>query len=96
VAVHPEDNVVRGFAEFQDGIEVFRDPAFRAVRYEVRDLQITFARSGDVAWFYGVLDDINEWNGQPFSWIGVRWTGVLEKREGRWRMAQMHFSSPVA
>jgi hypothetical protein len=25
----------------------------------------------------------------------IEWTGVLEKREGTWRMVQMHFSNPV-
>lgn len=54
-----------------------------------------FSRSGDVAWFFRMLDDVNEWKGQPASWIDTRWTGVLEKREGRWRMVQMHFSHPV-
>ena len=26
------------------------------------------------------------------KWKNTRWTGVLEKREGRWVMAQQHFS----
>jgi hypothetical protein len=25
----------------------------------------------------------------------VRWTGVLEKKEGKWLIMQMHFSFPV-
>jgi hypothetical protein len=45
-----------------------------------------------VAWFYCILDDINEWKGQPANWENTRWTGVLEKRDGRWVMAQQHFS----
>jgi len=43
-----------------------------------------------------MLDYINEWQGRPASWIDTRWTGVLEKRDGRWRMVQMHFSNPVS
>lgn len=93
--VHPEDVVVKGFTEFKRMEEFWASPDFQAVRYEIRDLQITLSRSGDVAWFFCLLDDINEWRGQPASWINVRWTGVLEKRDGTWAMVQMHFSNSV-
>jgi len=62
------------------------------VRYEIRDLKINFSKSGDVAWFFCVLDDINEWKGQPANWENTRWTGVLEKIDGSWRIVQQHFS----
>jgi len=45
-----------------------------------------------VAWFFCILDDINEWKGQPATWENTRWTGVLEKRDGRWVTVQQHFS----
>ncbi len=93
--VHPEDVVVRGFDEFTQMEEFWASPDFRAIRHEIRELQITFSRSGYVAWFYCVLDDVNELRGQPASWINTRWTGVLEKRDGKWVMVQMHFSNPV-
>ena len=89
--VDPEDNVVRGFDEFRKAEKIWLDPAFRAVKYEIRDLKIGFSQSGEVAWFYCVLDDINEWKGRPASWENTRWTGVLEKRS-RWVIVQMHFS----
>mgnify|MGYP001411197382 FL=1 len=41
-----------------------------------------------------MLDDHAEWNGQPTGWDDCRWTGVLEKRGGRWLVVQMHFSFP--
>jgi ketosteroid isomerase-like protein len=93
--VHPEDVVVKGIGEFKRMEEFWASPDFRSIRHELRDLQITLSRSGEVAWFFCMLDDINEWRGQPASWINTRWTGVLEKREGRWVMVQMHFSNPV-
>ncbi len=93
--VHPEDAVVKGFEEFKGMEEFFASPDFRAIRYEIRDLQITLSRSRDVAWFFCILDDVNEWQGRPASWINTRWTGVLEKRDGKWTMVQMHFSHPV-
>jgi hypothetical protein len=39
-----------------------------------------------------VLDDVNEWRGQPANWMNTRWTGALEKRDGKWVIVQMHFS----
>jgi hypothetical protein len=94
--VHPEDVVIKGFTEFKRQEEFWASPDFRSIRHEIRDLQITLSRSGDVAWFFCMLDDINEWQGRPASWVNTRWTGVLEKRDGKWVMVQMHFSNPVA
>jgi ketosteroid isomerase-like protein len=92
IEVHPNARVVRGFQEFKKAETFWMDPDFKAVRYEIRDLTINFSESGDVAWFFGMLDDINEWKGQPANWENTRWTGVLEKRDGTWIIAQMHFS----
>ena len=84
---------VRGFEDFKEQVEqVFMNPAFKAIRSDFRDLQIEVSRSGECAWWSCYLDDINEWNGQPASWINVRWTGVLEKRDDNWIIVQMHFS----
>ncbi len=30
--------------------------------------------------------------GNPANWEKVRWTGVLEKIDGKWKIFQMHFS----
>jgi TolB protein len=90
--VHPEGDVVRGFEEFKKAERIWMSPNFKAVRYEIRDLRIKLSKSGDVAWFFCILDDINEWKGQPANWENTRWTGVLEKRDGRWVTVQQHFS----
>lgn len=91
-----DDGTNHGFAAFVETTEgFFLKDEFRAVKYEIRDLHITISRSGDVAWYRARLDDFNEWKGQPANWEDVRWTGVLEKRDGRWVIVQMHFSSPT-
>ncbi|UCC44702.1 MAG: nuclear transport factor 2 family protein [Candidatus Zixiibacteriota bacterium] len=88
-----DDGTLHGYKAFVDLTEnFFMLDDFKAVRYEIRDLQINMSRSGDVAWWHARLDDFNEWKGQPASWEDVRWTGVLEKRDGRWVIVQMHFS----
>ncbi len=81
--VHPNDRVVKGFEDFKKSEDFWMNPDFKAKRYQIRDLQISVSKSGDVAWWYSILDDINEWKGQPANWENSRWTGVLEKRDGK-------------
>ncbi len=90
--VDPTPGVIMGFDQFKKNEAVWGSPSFKAIRYEIRDLKITLSSSGDVAWFYCLLDDINEWKGRPAAWLNARWTGVLEKRKGNWVIVQMHFS----
>ena len=91
---HPDaKSTIRGFDAFKQYVELlFLNEAFKATGFEIKELDIHLADSGNVAWFSSLLDDHGEWNGQPSSWIDVRWTGVLEKQEGQWRIVQMHFS----
>jgi ketosteroid isomerase-like protein len=70
----------------------FMDPRFAAVRSRFDDLRIHLSKGGDVAWYSCRLTDHNTWDGRPADWDDVRWTGVLEKRVGRWKIVQMHFS----
>jgi ketosteroid isomerase-like protein len=90
--VDPGKGLIQGIRQFKENETFWSNPAFKAIRYDIRDLKINLSRSGDVSWFYCVLDDVNEWKGSPASWLNTRWTGVLEKRDGRWRIVQMHFS----
>ncbi|MFN8208713.1 MAG: nuclear transport factor 2 family protein [Bacteroidales bacterium] len=94
IEVDPEDRVVKGFNEFRKAEKFWGSPDFKAIRYELRELDIRLSRSGEVAWFFCRLDDINEWKGQEANWLNVRWTGVLEKRDGHWVLVQSHFSYP--
>jgi len=90
--IDPDDKVVRGFREFKKAEAFWMNPDFKAIRYEIKDLKINFSKSGDVAWFFCMLNDMNEWKGQPANWENTRWTGVLEKRNNHWIIVQMHFS----
>ena len=90
---HPDSkSTVRGWAAFSRLLDGFMDPRFVATRFEVKDLAITFSRAGDVAWFSTILEDCGSWEGKESCWKDTRWTGVLEKRAGSWRIVQMHFS----
>jgi ketosteroid isomerase-like protein len=90
--VDPGSRLIRGFDQFKKNETFWGNPEFKAIRYDIRDLKINLSENGDVAWFFCMLDDINEWKGQPACWMNTRWTGVLEKRKGKWTMVQMHFS----
>lgn len=92
ISVTPYNRVKFGFNEVRKDSAFWGSPHFKAIRHELRDLHINFSQSGDVVWFFCYLDDINEWKGQPANWENVRWTGVLEKRNGKWRVVQQHFS----
>jgi len=92
ISVTPGKRVIKRFEDVKTNVPFWMSPDFQYVRHELKDLEITFARCGEVAWFYCVLDDINTYKGEPASWENARWTGVVEKRDGKWVVVQQHFS----
>lgn len=94
---HPDSaSTIVGFEAFKEMAEaVFLNPKFKATDFQVKDLRIHISRSGDAAWYSALLDDHGEWDGRKTGWDNARWTGVLEKRKGRWVLVQMHFSLPT-
>lgn len=63
--VDPGEKIIKGFQDFKQNEAFWMSPDFKALRHEIRDLRIRFSKSGDFAWFFGILDDINEWKGKP-------------------------------
>jgi ketosteroid isomerase-like protein len=86
------DTTVLGWNQYLKLFDVWMDPRFKATLTEIRDLRLNVSRSGDVAWFSATLDDLSEWDGEPKGARDIRWTGVLEKRAGKWVFVQMHGS----
>jgi hypothetical protein len=86
-------STINGFDEFESLTENFfmRDD-FKAIRVEIKNLRINMSMTQKTAWFACILDDYNEFQGKPANWENVRWTGVLEKIDGTWKIFQMHFS----
>mgnify|MGYP000909212167 CR=1 FL=1 len=91
---HPDSrSTIMGFPAFKNlGERSWLRDEFKATDYAIRDLRINFSRLGDTAWYSCHLDDHALWNGQPCGWDDCRWTGTLEKRDGKWVIVQMHFS----
>ena len=92
--VHPENAVVKGITQFKEAERFWLDQRFTHVSFETWDMHINISQEGTVAWYYCMLNDLNDWDEQPVNWENTRWTGVLEKRNDNWRMVQMHFSYP--
>lgn len=94
---HPDaKSTIIGFQAFKNLAErVWMTDAFKATDYTIKDLRISFAELGNVAWYSCLLDDHSEWNGVPGGWENCRWTGTLEKHAGKWVNVQMHFSFPT-
>jgi ketosteroid isomerase-like protein len=85
-------STVVGWSQFEKYLDRWMDPRNRALGYDIRDLRIVMSRSGDTAWFSAVVDDEGEFDGKPWGAKDVRWTGVLERRGGGWRIVQQHMS----
>ena len=89
---NPESGSTAGWEQFAKNFDFWLDPRFKATGLDIRDLRIDFSPLGDAAWWSCILDDLYEWDGKAGAWKDTRWTGVLEKRDGKWRIVQMHFS----
>ncbi len=91
---HPDSkSTIIGFDAFRDLAErAWMSDAFKATDFAIRDLRLHFSESGTVAWYACYLDDHGEVNGKRVGWDNCRWTGIVEKRNGKWVTVQMHFS----
>jgi SnoaL-like domain len=92
--IHPSIRIVKGINNFKKAESFWLDERFKHVNFETWDMKINLSIDGSVAWFFTMLNDYNEWEGKSVNWENTRWTGILEKKQGKWRMMQMHFSVP--
>ena len=49
---------------------------------------------GDIAWFSGAVL-VNKQTKEGSAELKLNWSGVMEKRGGKWMLLQSHFSLPV-
>jgi len=85
-------STVAGWKQFEKFLESWMDPRNKAKGFDIRDLRIVISKRGEVAWFSAIVDDEGEFNGKPWGARDIRWTGVLEKRGGSWKICQQHMS----
>jgi ketosteroid isomerase-like protein len=92
--LNSKDTVI-GWEQLQKYLDVWSDPRNKALGFDIRDLRLNIAGTGKTAWFSAVVDDKGEWDGKPWGSKDIRWTGVLEKRKGKWVIVQQHMSHAV-
>jgi len=85
-------STVQGWQQFEKFLEDWMDPRSKATGYNIRNLRLVISKTGDVAWFSALVDDEGEFDGKPWGARDIRWTGVLEKRSGGWKICQQHMS----
>ena len=84
-----------GWNQFEKFLESWMDPRNVAKGYELRDLRIILSKNKEVAWFSAIVDDEGEFDGEPWGAKDIRWTGVLERRGGYWKICQQHLSEAI-
>jgi ketosteroid isomerase-like protein len=87
-------STVVGWNQFEKFLNDWMDPRNKSTGFDIRNLRIVIAKTGQVAWFSAIVDDEGEFDGKPWGLKNVRWTGVLEKRGGSWKICQQHMSEP--
>ena len=85
-------STVLGWKEFEKCLENWMDPRSKATGYNIRNLRVVISKTGDVAWFSAIVDDEGEFDGKPWGTKDIRWTGVVEKRGGSWKICQQDMS----
>lgn len=89
-------------AEFIIGFDDYRDTrmrqfdSFNNVEHSVKEQTIHVSDQGNVGWFTTIYDmfliDSEE---KPIKLDGIRVSGVVERRDGRWQIVHLHTSMPV-
>lgn len=89
-------------AEYIIGYENFKElrqaqyDSFDNVEFSVNNQNIKLSRDATVAWFTEDFDLFTMAEGSPVHLEGLRVSGVLEKRDGDWKIVQLHTSVPIA
>ena len=68
--------------------------SFEETYISVRDQVVEINETGNTAWFSEILSYNYIYQGEARQFEGVRFTGVLEKRDGDWYIVQSHMSIP--
>ena len=84
-----------GYDELQKSVEN-QLAAFDDAKIAVKDQVIKINPTGNTAWFSQVMDWSMKVDTQMVNMEGVRMTGVLEKRNGKWVFVQFNASIPVS
>ncbi len=82
-----------GFKEIKKAVQNQFDN-FSDTYISYRDQIIEINESGNTAWFSEIINYNFILDGEANSFEGLRYTGVLVKRDGKWKLVQTHMSVP--
>ncbi len=82
-----------GFIEIKKAVQNQFD-AFSDTYISYHDQIVEINDSGNTAWFSEIINYNFILNGEANSFEGLRYTGVLVKRDGKWNLVQTHMSVP--
>jgi ketosteroid isomerase-like protein len=85
-------STISGFDEFEKYSDGWKNPDLKYAGHKFNDLRVTISQAGDAAWFSCKIEDCWQRKDNPAKCLTPRYTGVLEKRDGRWVIVQQHFS----
>ncbi|MFP4470301.1 MAG: nuclear transport factor 2 family protein [Bacteroidales bacterium] len=87
------DEKLVGFQQIKAAVESqFEDFSNTYISY--RDQIIDLSEDGNTAWFSEIINYNFILDGEAHSYEGLRYTGVLVKKEGKWKLVQTHMSIP--
>ena len=84
-----------GWQELEDSVALQFD-AFDVISVERKNKSLKISNSGNTAWFSETVDWEFLSNGKTEEVKDIRYTGVMEYRDGEWKIVQFHCSVGVA
>jgi len=83
-----------GFAEIKKAVQRQFD-TFTSTFISYRDQIIQLNDDGNTAWFSEIINYNYILDGRARQYEGIRYTGVLVKKDGKWKLVQTHISIPA-
>lgn len=69
---------------------------FEETLISITDQNIWLNEDASIAWFFEELNYNFVYEEKAMTFKGIRFTGVMKKIEGKWRLVQQHMSVPAA
>ena len=89
------DEILTGWDQIKAVIEK-QFKSFSDTYISVRDQVININDTGNTAWFSEILNYNYIYQKKALQFEGIRFTGVLTKRNGEWLIVQSHISAPAS
>ena len=85
-----------GWTSFHKHIApIYADKSFKYTKMDFRDAVIYPSKSGDFASFSVVVDEAFDFKGEKVEVPGTRFSGAVEKVDGKWQIVQHVYFVPL-